>query len=306
VKTSPGTYQGGVVLASVERSGFVESRHHGSVVVLSGDGEVIASAGDVVGPIFPRSSNKPFQATGMQRCGLDVRGEDLALVAASHSGEDFHLERVRALLDKAGLSEDDLRCPADWRLSKPYGDKRRVFMNCSGKHTGMLLTCVANDWPTDDYFEPGHPLQKALIAAIEDYADEPVSAIGVDGCGAPVAAISLTGLATGFLRASNQEVAEAMRTFPEMCSGTGRADALLMRAGPNLFSKGGAEGVWAASIPGVGAVAMKIDDGAARAHGPVMLSALKRLGIEVDAPPELAAPAVLGRGERVGTVKSLF
>ncbi|HZM80207.1 MAG TPA: asparaginase [Candidatus Limnocylindrales bacterium] len=298
-------YSGGVHLASVERSGFEESRHHGSIVVLSGDGGVIASAGDVDGPIFPRSSNKPFQAIGMLRAGLDVHAEDLSLVAASHSGEDFHLERVRALLDKAGLSEDDLRCPADWRLSQQCGEKKRVYMNCSGKHTGMLLTCVANGWTTEDYYEPGHPVQKALIAAIEDYSDEPVAAIGVDGCGAPVAAISLTGLATGFLRASNHEVGEAMRTYPEMCSGTGRADATLMRGVPNLFSKGGAEGVWAAAIPGVGAVAMKIDDGNARAHGPVMVSALERLGIEVAA-PELVTPPVFGRGERVGTIKSLF
>lgn len=301
-------YSGGTLLAIVERSGFDESRHHGSVVVLSGDGDVVATAGDVTGPVFPRSSNKPFQAIGMQRCGLDVHGEELSLVAASHSGEDFHLERVRALLDKAGLSEEDLRCPADWRLSQQHGEKKRVYMNCSGKHTGMLLSCVANGWSTGDYYEPGHPLQRALISAIEDYSNETVAAIGVDGCGAPVAAISLTGLATGFLRASSHEVAEAMRAYPEMCSGTGRADAQLMRAVPTLFSKGGAEGVWAAAIPGVGAVAMKIDDGAARAHGPVMLSALKRLGIDgvEAAAPDLASPAVLGRGERVGSIRAVW
>ena len=298
-------YSGGVPVAAVQRSGFEESRHHGSVLVLSGDGGVIASAGDVTGPIFPRSSNKPFQAIGMLRAGLEVHDEDLSLVAASHSGEDFHIERVRALLDKAGLSEDDLRCPADWRICQPIGEKKRVYMNCSGKHTGMLLTCVANGWTTGDYYEPRHPLQKVLVAAIEDYSDEQVAAIGVDGCGAPVAAISLTGLAKGFLRASTHEVAEAMRTYPEMCSGTGRADAQLMRAVPGLFSKGGAEGVWAAAIPGIGAVAMKIDDGAARAHGPIMVSALKRLGVEVDE-PALVSPPVLGRGEPVGVISSVW
>ena len=291
-------YSGGTVLASVERSGFEESRHHGSVVVLSGSGDVIASAGDIVGPIFPRSSNKPFQAIGMLRCGLDVHGADLALVAASHAAEDFHLERVRALLGKAGLTEDDLRNPA---VDETHG---RIYQNCSGKHTGMLLTCVANGWPISDYYEPAHPLQKALISAIEDYSGESVAAIGVDGCGAPVAAISLTGLATGFLRASTHEVAEAMRTYPEMTSGTGRRDALLMRAVPGLFSKGGAEGVWAAAMPGVGAVALKIDDGAFRPHGPVVLSALRRLGIDVEAPG--LAEIVFGRGEPVGAVKAVW
>jgi L-asparaginase II len=298
-------YSGGIVLACVERSGFEESRHHGSVVVLSASGDVIDSAGDIVGPIFPRSSNKPFQAIGMLRSGLDVSGPDLALVAASHTGEEMHLDRVRTLLKSAGLTEDDLRCPADWRLSAPYGEKARIYMNCSGKHTGMLLTCVANGWSTQDYYDPSHPLQRNLIAAIEKCSGESVAAIGVDGCGAPVAAISLTGLATGFLRASTHDVAAAMRTFPEMASGTGRPDALLMRAVPNLFSKGGAEAVWAAAIPGVGAVALKIDDGGHRAAGPVMVSALKRLGVTVEV-PDLAAPPVLGRGERVGTIKPLW
>lgn len=298
-------YSGGVALASVERSGFVEGWHHGSVVVLSAQGDVVASAGDVVDPIFPRSANKPFQAIGMRQCGLRLTGADLALVAASHSGEEFHLSRVRMLLESAGLSVDDLRCPPEWRLSVQSGETQPIFMNCSGKHAGMLLTCVVNGWSVSDYHEPTHPLQKALIAAIEDYAGESVAAVGVDGCGAPVAAISLTGLATGFLRASTHEVADAMREYPEMMSGTGRDDAQLMRAVPGLVSKGGAEGVWAAAIAGVGAVALKIDDGARRACGPVMVSALKRLGITVQA-PELVSPALLGRGERVGGVRALW
>lgn len=300
------TYSGGVVLASVERSGFVEGWHHGSVVVLSASGDVVASAGDVVGPIFPRSSNKPFQAIGMLRCGLRVSGDLLALVAASHRGEDAHLLGVRSLLASGGLTEDDLRCPPAWRLSYQAGeDKRRIFMNCSGKHAGMLLTCVANGWSTADYYEPAHPLQQALFATIEEYGGESVAAVGVDGCGAPVAAISLTGLATGFLRMSTHEVAGAMRAYPEMASGTDADDARLMRAVPELVSKVGAEAVWAAAIPGVGAVALKIDDGGQRARGPVMVSALKRLGVTVEV-PELVSPDVLGRGERVGSIHALW
>jgi L-asparaginase II len=214
----------------------------------------------------------------------------------------MHLERIRALL---GELEDSLRCPPDWRLSMQCGEKRSIFMNCSGKHTGMLLTCVANGWSVADYTEPTHPLQVAIKSTLEEMTGESVAAVGVDGCGAPVMAVSLTGLATGFLRISEHEVADAMRAHPELVSGTGRSDALLMRAVPGLVCKGGAEGVWAAAVPGVGAVAMKIDDGAARALGPVMVSALRRLGINVDN-PELATPALLGRGEPVGTVRSLW
>lgn len=298
-------YSGGIPLATVERSGFEESRHCGSVVVLSGTGEVIDSAGDITGPIFPRSSNKPFQAIGMLRNGLDLSGPELALVASSHSGETVHLDLVERILGKAGLDEDHLRCPADWRLSRPHGKKKRIFMNCSGKHAGMLYTCVSKGWPIEEYYESGHPLQRALLATIEEYSGESIAHVGVDGCGAPVAAISLTGLATGFLRASTHEVAEAMRTYPEVASGTGRNDAWLMRWVPGVFSKGGAEGVWAAALPGGGAVAIKIDDGSPRAHVAVMQSALKRLipGISEFAHESLV---VKGRGEPVGVLRSLF
>ncbi len=289
-------YSGGVPLVSVERSGFVEGLHHGSVVVLDASGDVLTSAGDVIAPIFPRSSNKPFQAIGMVRHGLRVEQRDLALVAASHSAEDFHLDGVRSLLASAGLTVDDLRCPAADETHGP------LYMNCSGKHSGMLLTCVANGWSTHDYYEPSHPLQQRLLATIEDCASESVAAVGVDGCGAPVAAISLTGLATGFLRTATHEVADAIRAYPEMMSGTGRDDTLLMRAVPGLYCKVGAEGVWAAAVPGVGAVALKVDDGAGRARGPVMVSALTRLGIEA----ELPFTPVLGRGEPVGALHALW
>lgn len=297
------TYSGGVPIATVSRSGFVESRHHGSVIVLSATGEVVASAGDPAGPVFPRSSNKPFQAIGMLRNGLMLKEPaDLAVVAASHSGEDFHLAQIRALL---GDLEEELRCPPDWRLGQQHGEKKRLYMNCSGKHTGMLLTCVANGWPTATYPEPDHPLQIALRATLQELTGESVAAVGVDGCGAPVLAVSLTALATGFLRIAEHEVADAMRAHPEMMSGTGRADARLMRAVPGLVCKGGAEGVWAAAVAGVGSVAMKIDDGNPRALGPVMASALARLGVTVD-DPELIEPAVLGRGQPVGAIRSLW
>jgi L-asparaginase II len=293
------TYSGGVALASVERSGFVEGYHRGSVVVLSATGDVVASAGDITGPIFPRSSNKPFQAIGMLRHGLPVTDPaDLAVIAASHFGEDFHITRIRKLL---GDLESSLQCPPDHPLSNACLEPQRIYMNCSGKHTGMLLTCVANGWSTADYYEPEHPLQVALHATIEELTGESIAAVGVDGCGAPCAAVSLTGLANGFLRIAADPIADAMRAYPENTSGTKAEDNLLMRAVPGLFSKGGAEGVWAAAVSGVGAVALKIDDGHQRARGPVMVAALSRLGIEVDV-PELVSPDVKGRGMRVGGV----
>jgi L-asparaginase II len=311
-------YSGGVPLAEVVRSGFVEGWHHGSLVVLDASGTVVASAGDPRGPIFPRSSSKPLQAIGMLRAGLRLADPaDLALVAASHMGEDFHIARVRALLRSGGLSETALRCPPDFPLDEAAkiasdGIKQRVFMNCSGKHSGMLLTCVAAGWSIEGYLDPQHPLQSALNDTIEEFAGEPAAAMGVDGCGAPVLAYSLTGLASAFQRlvegvpySQERSVADAMRAYPELVSGTGADDALLMRAVPGLVCKVGAEGVWAAAVPGVGAVALKVDDGGGRARGPIMVSALARLGITVNV-PELREFTLFGGGVPVGSVRTLF
>ncbi|MEU8815859.1 asparaginase [Actinoplanes sp. NPDC048796] len=301
-----------MIIAEVVRSGFVESVHHGSVAVLGGQ-----SRGDVLSPIFPRSSNKPMQTVGMLRAGLVPRdGADLALISGSHYGEPFHARRVREILDAAGLTVGDLRCPValpiaekdrdDW--VRGGGGPERVLMNCSGKHAGMLATCAANDWPLETYLDPKHPLQVAIAEAVAELAGEPVAATGVDGCGAPVLAVSLTGLARAFQRlveaapgSDERRVADEMRAHPELVAGTGADDTVLMGAVPGLLAKGGAEGVVVAAVPGVGAIAIKVDDGGMRARTPVLLDELRRLGVTAPAMTEL----ILGGGEPVGEVRAV-
>ena len=194
----------------------------------------------------------------MLRCGLDLGGELLALAAASHSGEDFHVEGVRKILSSAGLTEDDLHCPPSWPLDPETArrviargeDMSRIRMNCSGKHAAMLATCVLNSWPTAGYLDPDHPLQQAIRRTVAELAGEEVPATGVDGCGAPIFALTLTGLARAFralvLAApgmAGRRVADAMRAHPEWTSGTRRDERRLMDAVPGLLVKGGAEGV---------------------------------------------------------------
>jgi L-asparaginase II len=301
-----------VIVAEVVRSGFVESVHHGSVAVLGG-----TSRGDVTGPVFPRSSNKPLQTVGMLRAGLIPRDEaDLALISGSHFGEPLHVRRVREILEAAGLAEDALRCPAGLPLAEPArdawlrsgGGPERIMMNCSGKHAGMLATCVVNGWPLESYRDAKHPLQVAIAEAVADLVGEPIAAVGVDGCGAPVLGFSLTALARSFQRLVDAEpgtperrVADEMRAHPELVAGTGADDTVLMGSVPGLLVKGGAEGVVAAALPGVGAVAIKIDDGGQRARTPVLLDALRELGAEVPVLEEL----VLGGGEPVGEVRAV-
>jgi L-asparaginase II len=314
-------YQGGVPLAEVVRSGFVEGRHHGSVAVLDAGGSLVAGAGDAYGPIFPRSSNKPMQAVAMLRSGLRLADPaDLALVAASHDAEPSHVDRVRAMLASGGLSEADLRCPPDLPLSpsareavlRDGGGPSPVLMNCSGKHAGMLLTCLAAGWSIEDYLDPGHPLQKACLSTVEELAEEQVAAIGVDGCGAPVMAISLAGLARAFLALVSanpgtppRTVADAMRAHPDLVSGPARDDARIMWGVSGLLSKVGAEGVLAVAVPDIGAVAVKIDDGAERARMPAMVPALRLLGVDAPVLSELVETPVLGGGRPVGSVRPL-
>jgi L-asparaginase II len=313
------TYTGGVPVAEVVRSGFIEGRHHGSVAVLDAEGSLVASAGDPYGPIFPRSSNKPMQAVAMLRSGLRLADPaDLAMVCASHSGEPFHIDRIRVMLRRGGLDESQLRCPPDLPLSESAqvavlaagGGRERILMNCSGKHAGMLLTCRAAGWPVEGYTAADHPLQKACRTAVEELADAVVAATGVDGCGAPVMALPLVGLARAFLRlvaaaqgTVERAVADAMRANPVLVSGTGREDAMLMSGIPGLLAKVGAEGVHAVALAGAGAVAVKIDDGAARARQPVLAAALRRLGISAPVLDDLAEVPVLGGGVQVGSVR---
>jgi L-asparaginase II len=315
-----GSASGGVVLAEVVRSGFVEGVHRGSVVVLDAHGGQRDAAGDVTGPIFPRSSSKPLQAVGMLRVGLRPPAPvDLALICGSHLGEPFHTDGVRALLLSAGLDAAALRCPADLPLDpaardavlRAGGGPSPLTMNCSGKHAGMLLTCLTSGWPLESYLAADHPVQVAVAAAVADLAGEPIAATGVDGCGAPVLAFSLTALARAFLRlvdaapgSHERAVADAMRAHPLMVAGTGAEDTVLMAGLPGLISKVGAEGVMAVAVPGVGAVALKIDDGAARARTPVLVSALRRLGVE--APASLATVPLLGGGVPVGAVRAVW
>ncbi len=312
-----GRYQGGAPVAEAVRSGFAESFHHGSVAVLDAGGRLVAAAGDPHGAVFPRSSNKLMQAVGMLRVGFAPADDaELALTAASHHGQPMHTERVRAMLTRAGLSPDALACPADLPIDpetrRQVALPEPLYMNCSGKHTGMLLTCVAAGWPVDGYTDPSHPLQQALRREVERLSGETVAATGVDGCGAPVLAISLTGLARAFLAAVDaaaetpeRRVADAMRRHPELVSGTGAADARLMRAIPGLLSKQGAEGVAVAAVPGVGAVALKVDDGAERARLPVMVAALAWLGLRGEQLDAVGAAPVLGGGRPVGAIRAL-
>ena len=174
------------ILVEIVRSGFVEGHHRGSVVALTADGDVDWAIGDATSPVYPRSSNKPMQAAGMVRRGLDLPPDLLALVSASHSGEPFHIDGARRILAIAGLDESALLTPPDFPLDdearvafiRAGHDKEPVAMNCSGKHAGMLATCVVNGWPTDTYPALDHPLQRSLAETFAELTGETIESTG--------------------------------------------------------------------------------------------------------------------------------
>lgn len=186
-------------------------------------------------------------------------------------------------------------------------------MNCSGKHTAMLAACALNDWPTDSYLDPVHPLQKLVRMVIEEAAGERVSAVGTDGCGAPLMAIGLTGLARAFRHfvlaapgTAEGRVADAMRAHPEYVAGTRRSDTWLMREVPGTLSKMGAEAVQAVALADGRALAFKIEDGGSRALGPVLARALQLLGVEAEVVGRIGRVPLLGGDAEVGAVRATF
>ena len=302
------------VVAEVVRSGFVEGHHHGSVVALDTGGAVDWSVGDVASAVLPRSCNKPLQALGMVRLGLDLEPELLALACASHSGEDFHVAGVRRILAQGGLDEAALQTPPDYPLDdaardaviRGGGEKQPVLMNCSGKHAAMLLTCVVNGWDTATYREPDHPLQQAIADSFSALTGEPVEVVAVDGCGAPLLSASLTGLARGFRALAvaddgpERRVADAIRDHPAYVSGSTRDERALLTAIPGAIGKAGAEACYAVALPDGRAFALKADDGYPRVRPVLMAAALRRSGVDTEPGVDTEAVDATGRVELLG------
>jgi L-asparaginase II len=304
-------------LAEVVRSGFIESVHYGSAVGLDPSGRAEVALGQVDAPVLPRSSAKPFQALACLTTGAALAGPSLAIAAGSHTGEDFHVRLTGELLADYGLGFDALACPASWPEDEATRDElirrgegpARERMNCSGKHAAMLAASVANDWDTASYLAPGHPLQLAVRSATEELSGEKTAHVAVDGCGAPLFGLSLTGLARavqGLVLAAPgsapRQVADAMRAHPEYVGGTGHQNTELMRALPGAVAKGGAEGVLVVALDSGHSVAVKVIDGSARATTVIALDVLRRMGCDVSTAAAFDSVAVLGGGVPVGRI----
>jgi L-asparaginase II len=306
------------LLVEQTRGGVVENCFRGAFVVSDAEGRVIASAGDIDRPVFPRSAVKSMQALAMVTSGAMDRfrltNAEIALACASHTGEDVHVSGVRHFLELLGLSVDDLECGAHPPIDAAAREALRaageapsaVHSNCSGKHTGMLSVALALGAPTAGYVAREHAVQREVRAAIEAAIGEPLSLdrCGTDGCSIPTWAAPLRAFARGFARmatgtglpqdlaAGARRIFDAATHHPLLVSGTGMLDTAVMEAfGGRLMQKGGAEGVQCGAIRDKGwGYALKCDDGNASASRVMVANLLLR-----HADPDAAAREVLDR-----------
>ena len=301
----------GEVLAKVTRGDLVESLHLGHLIVLNADSSTYLSAGSPELPIYPRSAIKSLQAAAMLKVGLEVELNELAIICASHSGSQSHIDLVTKMLTLRGISTAQLKNAVD----KPLGEKEKIYwgdkapsqlvQNCSGKHAGMLITCQQNGWDMNTYLDLDHPLQVAIKNEIEELSGEKVSATSVDGCGAPLFAISLIGLAkaiSNLVKSKEdlyQQIVLACTKHPELVAGDGRLTTRMMRAVPGLFMKEGAEGVQVCALSDGRVIAIKIIDGSWRPVAPIIMEIFKRWGVEM--PDE--SVKIYGGYELIGEVK---
>src|SRR5919107_4324118 len=309
-------------LVTAIRDGLVESVHYGSPVAIAEDGSTVASAGEPLAPFYPRSSLKPLQAVAMVRAGLELPADLLALAAASHSGGAKHRQGALRILEQYGLRVSDFENSRDL----PYGAGEReewlrnggrstqLTQNCSGKHAAMVATCTINGWPVKGYLDPSHPLQQLVATTVTELTGEEPLGVSTDGCGTPLFALTLPGMARAFgviARAATDDdgsaeaaVGLAMQQHPDMVAGEGRDVTGLMRLLPGSVAKDGFEGVQLVGLPDGGAVAVKISDGGDRARMPATVKLLEALGVDTAPLSGIATAPVLGGGRHVGLLQA--
>jgi L-asparaginase II len=288
------------ILTNILRGPVIESAHRGAYAFVDNKGAVIAHAGDIAHPVYPRSAIKAFQCLPVIESGaadhFGFTDEEIALCCSSHNGEPEHVRVAAAMLAKCGGAEALYECGSQWpdrmddraKLIETAQKPRDIHNNCSGKHAGMIALAKHLGVDPAGYTRLEHPVQRAIAKAYGEICDYDLSAapVGIDGCSVPTWAVPLANIAHGFARlthqthAAGQRIMRSARNHPFMIAGTGRFDTKIMQAVPRLFVKVGAEGVFCGAIPHVQlGFALKIDDGAVRAAEVAIAKALSTLDV---------------------------
>jgi L-asparaginase II len=328
----------GEPFVAVERGGLVESVHRIAACAVDASGTTLWSIGEIDLPVLLRSTAKPFIAAAAVREGVverfSLEPREIAIMAASHNGEPFHVEAVRSILRKIGAGESALQCgphaPYDEAAAAALRREGVAFSavhnNCSGKHAGILALCAALGADGGDYLEPASAAQRRILAFCARMSNLRVEdlALAVDGCGIPVYAVPLRNAALSYARAATLQgiepadaralgiVRDAMIANPAYVAGTGDFDTALMEAAAGgMLAKGGAEGVHgAASLRHGAGIVLKVADGNARAVPPAAMEIFAELGFLDEAAQRAlqpyARPPLYNRaGRTVGRISPL-
>lgn len=298
------------IVAKTYRGNIIDLTHIGHIAVVDYTGKILYKYGNPERVTFARSSAKPIQAIPVLESGAveeyGITDKEIAIFCASHNGESFHVDAVRSILKKAGLNEDYLQCGSHYPLASYVTEEMKskgitpenIHCNCSGKHSGMLITCKYYGEDLYTYYKPEHPVQKRIMKTISEVCeyDEDKILTAVDGCGVPVHAMPLYKFAQGFARLSKPDVfsadrekvirriTSAMTKYPEMVAGTDRICTDLMKVcGDRLFAKGGAAAYYAVGLKdkGIG-ITFKIEDGNSKIVPAVVLETLRQLDVIKD------------------------
>ncbi|MHB9150613.1 MAG: GNAT family N-acetyltransferase [Thermoleophilia bacterium] len=323
-------------LVASSRGGATEEVHRGVIAVADAGGRLLGGVGNPHVPVLLRSAAKPFQALAIVASGaadaLHLTDAELAVICASHAGEEEHVRVVATLLERLGLSSDDLVCgthppfsrSARAGLQRSGARPSPLQNNCSGKHAGMLGLALFLEAPLTGYEDPSHPVQREIartVSRLLGREDTHSLLQGIDGCGVPVLRMSAVECATLFARLiegaepSLRRVRDAMVGHPALVGGEERFDTRCMRLLPgDLVSKAGAAGAQGLGLaPGVGRLGavgcfMKLADGSSEVI-PLLSGTFLRAWGEPGAGDELAgadATAVRSLGGRqVGRMQFL-
>ncbi|MCD9022769.1 asparaginase [Cohnella silvisoli] len=320
------------------RGKLLENVHFGVVSVVDEKGNVIYRAGNPEHMTYLRSAAKPFQAIPVMKRNIDevygLTGQETAIFAASHRGESFHIEALESIIRKVGFSEEGLHCCATYPLNedakaerhRAHEPKRRIFHNCSGKHSGLIALCKHMGWDERTYYKLDHPVQQEILETLAYIAEVPISSIpvGIDGCGLPVHALPLNKIALSYLklacpdliedsatRVAAAKMAKLMNEFPDMIADTKFVCSALLKD-PNLSAKGGAKGVY-----GIGlrkerlGISLKVSDGSEQVWPCIIASILERIGYDnqetIDRLYELVPNVIVNDGGTiVGERRAVF
>lgn len=325
-------------LVEETRNGWLECEHRGAICGVDRHLQPQYALGDIHSPMFLRSAGKPLQAIPVVRSGTlehyGLQTRDLALMTASHRGESIHIDTMEHIMQCAGLEENHLICspsfPLNEEVKEQYlrdgGERRRAYHNCAGKHFGVLAWSHMMGWDLATYAEPEHPAQQEITRTIGEMAGvapEQMHA-GTDGCGFPVYALPLQGLATAYVkiacpelikdeptRQAAERIRNAMQEHPLLVGGTNRVDSLLMED-KNIIAKGGFKGIFAFGLrrEGLG-FAFKVADGSDEEWAHIVASILEQIGYEEKSTIERIRRVFPGtirndNGRVVGEQKTVF